>query len=81
MFSGKIHFDYIYSFGGVGSVAIFSLLNLMDRQGGIDLYRTISILGYSLLPMVLLAAFSVFYPLSGDIIGFFFSSFSFILKP
>jgi protein YIPF5/7 len=71
MLSGKNHFDYIYSFGGIGCVGMYGLLNLMD-QNGIDLYRTVSILGYSLLPMMLLACSSVFFPLNGTF-GFVFS--------
>jgi hypothetical protein len=64
MLSGKIHFDYIYSFGGFGCLGLYALLNLMDRNG-IDLYRTASVLGYSLLPMVLLAGIAAILPLNG----------------
>jgi len=71
MFSGKLHFSYIYSIGGFGSFGLYLLLNLMDKKG-IDLYRTISILGYSLLPMVLLAGFLILFPMDG-LFGFIIS--------
>jgi hypothetical protein len=56
--SGKFHFGYIYGFGALGCACIFVLLNLMSEQG-IDFYKTVSILGYCMLPMVLLAGVSV----------------------
>ena len=52
--TGKIHFGYIYGFGSLGCLGIWFVLNLLS-QSGVDLHRTVSILGYCLLPMVLLA--------------------------
>jgi len=58
--SGKWTFDYIYGFVSVGSISICILVNLMSPPGGgIDMYRTVSILGYCLLPIVLLAFISI----------------------
>lgn len=56
--SGKPQFSYIYGVALVGSVSIYALLNLMS-ENGIDAYRTASVLGYCLLPLVLLALLSV----------------------
>jgi hypothetical protein len=49
--SGKPQFSYIYGVGLLGTTAIYLLLNLMS-DSGIDAYRTASVLGYCLLPMV-----------------------------
>lgn len=57
--AGKLYFGYIYGLGAVGSVSMYLLLNVMSDTG-IDMYRTISILGYCLLPMVFLALMAVF---------------------
>tara|TARA_R110002050_G_scaffold167007_1_gene297579 strand:+ start:3510 stop:4247 length:738 start_codon:yes stop_codon:yes gene_type:complete len=64
MMSGKLHFDYIYGLGGLGCTALFGLLNLMSERG-INLYNTISVFGYALLPMTILAGVAVVYPLNG----------------
>lgn len=56
--SGKPQFSYIYGVALVGSVSIYTLLNLMS-ESGIDAYRTASVLGYCLLPLVMLAVLSV----------------------
>uniref|UniRef100_A0A7S2QRL5 Protein YIPF n=3 Tax=Lankesteria abbotti TaxID=340204 RepID=A0A7S2QRL5_9APIC len=63
LLSGKLHFGYIYGLGIVGCLGSYVLLNLMSSKDSIDLYRTMSILGYSLIPVVLLAFVSIFLPL------------------
>ncbi|KAJ7045587.1 Yip1-domain-containing protein [Mycena alexandri] len=64
LFSGKSNFGYVYGVGLLGSVSIYTLLNLMSEQG-IDAYRVASVLGYCLLPLVGVGAFSVMYTLDG----------------
>jgi hypothetical protein len=70
---GKIHFGSIYGFGLTGCIGIYFVLNLMSHKGQyVELYKTISTLGYSLLPFVLLALISIFLDLrnaSGAIIS------------
>ena len=44
--------------GVLGSLSIYTLLNLMSEKS-IDAYRVVSVLGYCLLPMVVVGAFSV----------------------
>lgn len=56
--SGKPQFGYIYGVGVLGSLSIYTLLNLMSEKG-IDAYRVVSVLGYCLLPMVAVGALSV----------------------
>lgn len=54
MQSGKPQFSYIYGVALIGSVSMYCLLNLMS-ESGIDAYRTASVLGYCILPLVLLS--------------------------
>ncbi len=58
MQSGKPQFGYIYGVGVLGSLSIYTLLNLMSEKS-IDAYRVVSVLGYCLLPMVAVGALSV----------------------
>ncbi|KAJ3541469.1 hypothetical protein NMY22_g3875 [Coprinellus aureogranulatus] len=58
LFSGKPNFGYIYGVGLFGSLSIYTLLNLMSERG-IDAYRTASVLGYCLLPMVGVSAINI----------------------
>lgn len=64
LLSGNNHFGYVYGFGAFGSMAIHWLLNLMSTEG-ITLYRCISVMGYSLVPMIFLAAVRIFISLNG----------------
>lgn len=65
LLTGKIHFGYIYGFGVVGCLLMYLILNLMSDDG-IDLSRTVSILGYCLLPVVILSAINVIINLRGS---------------
>lgn len=58
----KVQFGVIYGQATVGCLAVYFVFNLMSQRG-IDLYRSTSILGYALLPMVLLSFFAVFLPI------------------
>lgn len=62
LLSGKVHFGYIYGVALMGWLSIWIILNLMS-DGGIDTLRAASVLGYCLLPMVLLSCLSVVVPL------------------
>ncbi|OAX43322.1 Yip1-domain-containing protein [Rhizopogon vinicolor AM-OR11-026] len=76
LLSGKPQFGYIYGFGLLGSISIYTLLNLMS-ENGIDAYRVVSVLGYCLLPMVGVGAISVVVTLDG-ILGYVLSLLSII---
>ena len=56
----KINFGYIYGISLFGSILLFLLLNLMSKNNGIILYNTISVLGYCLIPIVLLSFIAIF---------------------
>ncbi len=47
----------------LGCMGVYGLINLMSQTKRIDLYRAMSILGYSLLPLVFLAFIAVFISL------------------
>ncbi|KAI0335027.1 Yip1-domain-containing protein [Cubamyces sp. BRFM 1775] len=74
LFSGKPQFGYIYGVGVLGSLSIYTLLNLMSEKG-IDAYRVVSVLGYCLLPMVAVGALSVVVTLDG-MLGYVLSTLS-----
>ena len=54
LLTGKVHFGYIYGFGVSGCVAMYLVLNLLSVKE-IDMWRVCSILGYGLLPVIVLA--------------------------
>jgi hypothetical protein len=62
LLSGKILFGYIYGVAVMGCLATYAVLNLMSEPGA-DISRTASVLGYSLLPMVVLSGISTGFPL------------------
>lgn len=59
MLSGKLHFGYIYGFGMFGCLGMGLILNLMSPNDAISMWRVVSVLGYGLLPVNLLAALNV----------------------
>lgn len=63
LLAGKITFSYVYGFGATGTVLLWCLINLMSQKGGIDMYRTASVLGYGLIPMVIMAMLGIFISL------------------
>ena len=51
---GKLHFGYVFGYGAIGCTVVYSLINLMHQEG-VSFDRTASVLGYSMLPIVMLA--------------------------
>ena len=74
----KINFGYIYGISVFGSILVFLLLNLMSKNDGILLYNTISVLGYCLIPIVLLSFIAVFLDMK-NIVGGIFAALAIIL--
>lgn len=64
LFSGKPQFGYIYGLALLGDLSFYVLLNLMSETG-IDAYRVASVLGYCLLPLVLLSLVTVVVSMDG----------------
>jgi len=69
---GKLHFGYIFGYSITGGGITYLLLNLMSERG-IGLSHTMSVLGYCLPPMILLALAAIIFPPTG-IIGFVIGS-------
>lgn len=90
LFSGKVHFGYIYGLAAIGSVSLHVIFNLMsnpqldaavsnsgppgygmsqshhehaDGSGSLTFWRSCSVLGYCLLPLVLTSLVGVALPL------------------
>lgn len=57
--SGKVTFSYIYGIGVMGCIAFYCLLTLMASQAGVTFGAVVSVLGYCLLPMVVLSGINV----------------------
>ena len=68
----KTCFGYLYGISVFGSFFIFLLLNLMSKERGILLYNTISVLGYCMIPIVILSFISVFLDMKGIVGGFYY---------
>ncbi|XP_036188626.1 protein YIPF7 isoform X5 [Myotis myotis] len=64
--AGKVQFGYIYGMSGIGCLGIYALLNLMSSSG-VSYGCVASVLGYCLLPMVILSGSAVFFSLQGMI--------------
>ncbi|RWS24002.1 protein YIPF5-like protein [Leptotrombidium deliense] len=69
MLAGKVIFGYIYGVLVLGCLSIYALLNLMSQTLSISLSCTVSVLGYCLLPMVMLSGISVLINLKTSLIG------------
>lgn len=69
LLAGRIHFGYIYGLGLFGCFATTLIINLMSPNTAISIWTVVSILGYSLLPVNMLAALNVLYRirLMGDL--------------
>lgn len=66
LLSGKVQFGYIYGLGLVGCLAMYALLNLMSMTG-VSASCIVSVLGYCLLPMIILSFLAVVISLKGVI--------------
>ncbi|CAE7830757.1 yipf5 [Symbiodinium microadriaticum] len=68
LLTGKVHFGYIYGFSIFGCSSLCAVINLLDsHEKGLDIWKTSSVLGYSLLPIIGLAVFSIVLSLKGII--------------
>ncbi|XP_073468361.1 protein YIPF7 isoform X1 [Aquarana catesbeiana] len=64
LLAGKIHFGYMYTMSIFGCLGIHALLNLMSFTG-VSHGCVASVLGYCLLPMVILSCFAIILSLQG----------------
>ncbi|XP_063039640.1 protein YIPF5-like [Engraulis encrasicolus] len=73
LMNGKSHFGYVYGISAVGCVGMYMLLNMMSLYS-VSCGCVASVLGYCLLPMVGLSAFTIISSLQG-MLGMLFASF------
>nr|KAF6394293.1 Yip1 domain family member 7 [Pipistrellus kuhlii] len=66
LLAGKVQFGYIYGMSAIGCLGIYALLNLMSSSG-VSYGCVASVLGYCLLPMVILSGSSILFSLQGTI--------------
>lgn len=59
LLAGKVQFGYIYGVGLFGIVTLHYLFKLMSDQVQIDVLRSASVIGYCLLPLVLISVIGV----------------------
>ncbi|XP_040274854.1 protein YIPF7 [Bufo bufo] len=64
LLAGKIHFGYVYTMSILGCLGIHALLNLMSITD-VSHGCVASVLGYCLLPMVILSCFAILFSLQG----------------
>ncbi|XP_078073083.1 protein YIPF5-like isoform X2 [Mustelus asterias] len=66
LLAGKVQFGYIYGISVLGCLAMHTLLNLMSVTG-VSCGCVASVLGYCLLPMIILSGCAVLFSLQGVI--------------
>lgn len=65
VFSGKLQFGYIYGFFVFGCFSVYMVLNLIAQHTEIDVLRVYSVLGYSLLPIMVVALLNILFDMRG----------------
>eukprot|EP01039_Chlorochromonas_danica_P011743 gene11743-13193_t len=65
LLSGKVSFGYIYGFSVCGCLGLQAVISLMHPLG-LDFWRTCSVLGYCLLPVIFLSILSIGFKLTGS---------------
>lgn len=69
LLAGKLHFGIIFGWTTVASLFLYVVFNMLaGRNGNLDLYRCLSLIGYCMLPIVMLSALSLFVPQGGVLI-------------
>ncbi|KAK1416570.1 hypothetical protein QVD17_32361 [Tagetes erecta] len=69
LLAGKLHFGIILGWVTVASLFLYVVFNMLaGRNGNLDLYRCLSLIGYCMLPIVILSAVSLFVPQGGVVI-------------
>lgn len=63
LLAGKLHFGIILGWVIMASMFLYVVFNMLaGRNGNLDLYRCVSLIGYCMLPIVILSAISLFLP-------------------
>lgn len=73
LLAGKVQFGYIYGVGLFGTISLHYLFKFMSNDTSIDLVRSASVIGYCLLPLVLISVLGVVISLD-NIAGYVLSA-------
>ncbi|GFZ06015.1 integral membrane Yip1 family protein [Actinidia rufa] len=66
LLAGKLHFGIILGWVTMAALFLYVVFNMLaGRNGNLDLYRCVSLIGYCMLPMVILSAIALFLPQGG----------------
>lgn len=66
LLAGKLHFGIILGWVIVAALFLYVVFNMLaGRNGNLDLYRCVSLVGYCMLPVVMFSAVSLFLPQGG----------------
>ncbi|XXG88392.1 hypothetical protein AAC387_Pa12g0606 [Persea americana] len=66
LLAGKLHFGIILGWVTVAALFLYVVFNMLaGRNGNLDLYRCLSLVGYCMLPMVIFSAIALFAPQGG----------------
>uniref|UniRef100_A0A1B0A0R6 Protein YIPF n=1 Tax=Glossina pallidipes TaxID=7398 RepID=A0A1B0A0R6_GLOPL len=69
LLNGKVTFSYIYGIGVMGCIGFYVLLTLMASHSKVTFGAVVSVLGYCLLPMVVLSGINVLLTIQGSTVG------------
>ncbi|KAE8718960.1 protein LITTLE ZIPPER 3 [Hibiscus syriacus] len=71
LLAGKIQFGVILGWIVVSSIFLYIVFNMLaGRNGNLDLHTCTSVVGYSMLPVVILSAMSIFIPQGSNVIRY-----------
>lgn len=73
LLAGKVQFGYIYGVGLFGTVSLHYLFKFMSNDIQLDLMRSASVIGYCLLPLVLISVVAVAVSLD-NVFGYLISA-------
>ncbi|XP_052198641.1 uncharacterized protein LOC127805868 [Diospyros lotus] len=78
LLAGKLHFGIILGWVTMAALFLYVVFNMLaGRNGNLDLYRCLSLVGYCMLPMVILSAIALFLPQGG--VGIFLMAGVFVI--
>ncbi|GAB2264178.1 hypothetical protein Droror1_Dr00026312 [Drosera rotundifolia] len=71
LLAGKVQFGVNLGWIAMASIFVYTVTNfLAGRNGNLDLYRCVSVVGYCMMPIVVFAAVSLFFEAKGTVAGF-----------
>lgn len=66
LLAGKLHFGIILGWVTMASVFLYVVFNMLaGKNGNLDMFKCLSLIGYCMLPIVMLSALSLFVPQGG----------------